>query len=62
MEKKYAVILDAKHPVTTVKEVDTYSFEEVEQFVSQCVWTYSDATVEVFKDGQLIKHLNIKRG
>lgn len=60
--KEYAVILDAKHPVTTVKEVDTDSFEEVEQFVSQCVWTYSDATVEVFKTDKLIKHLIIKRG
>ena len=60
--KEYTVILDAKHPVTTVKEVDTDSFEEVEQFVSQCVWTYSDATVEVFKVDKLIKHLNIKRG
>ena len=62
MKNVYVVGLDAKLPVTTFKQVVTDSFEEVEQFVSQCVWTYSDAVVEVFKNDNLIKHLNIKRG
>lgn len=62
MKKIYVVGLDAKHPVTTFKQVETDSFEDVEQFVSQCVWTYSDAIVEVFKNDKLIKHLIIKRG
>lgn len=64
--KEYAVILDANHPVTTVKEVDTDSFEEVEQFVSQWIWTYTDGSIQVYrrqKDGNhsMIKMIIIKK-
>lgn len=47
-------------------DVFTDSFEEVEQFVSQCIWTYDEGRVEVYrrqKDGNsmLIKKLVIKK-
>ena len=58
----YVVGIDANRPMKSFKSVVTDSFEEVEQTVSQCLWTYSDATIEVFKNDKLIKHLNIKRG
>lgn len=58
----YVVGVDYTRPMSGFKTIVTDSFEEVEHFVSQCVWTYTDATLEVFKNDKLIKHLNIKRG
>lgn len=59
--KEYVVVLDAKHPVTTFKEVDTDSFEEVEQFVSQFLWTYTDGVIEVYRRQKDGNHIVIKR-
>ena len=58
----YVVGIDTNKPMKSFHSVVTDSFEEVEQTVSQWLWTYSDATIEVFKNDKLIKHLNIKKG
>ena len=49
MKKNYAVVLDAKHPVTKYLEVHTDSFEEVDQLVNQWVWNYSSGRIVVWK-------------
>lgn len=59
--KEYAVILDARHPVTTVKEIDTDSFEEVEQYVGQWLWTYTDGSIVVYRRDKEGNHSEIKR-
>lgn len=56
----YVVGIDTNRPMKSFHSVVTDSFEEVEQTVSQWLYTYSDATIEVFKNDKLIKHLNIK--
>ena len=62
MENKYLVVLDSKLPAVHYFTEGTDDFKEVELIVNQWLWTYSDATVEVFKNDKLIKHFNIKRG
>ena len=65
MNKKYLVVLDARHPVTHFLEVETDDFAEVDGVVNQWMWEFSEGHIWVYKktgdDEKVIKHIILKK-
>lgn len=65
MDKKYLVVLDARHPKTHFLAVETDDFREVDVVVNRWMWGFSDGQIYVYKradgDEKVIKHLILKK-